>query len=65
MTKTIDIREPRRAARKPTRFEEDVQAIAKTALEDAKLALDKARDGINLALRELNYLRGRGAAGIN
>lgn len=65
MTKTIEIREPRRAARKPTRFEEDVQAITTTALDDARHTLDKARKALDLALRELNYLRGRGAAGIN
>lgn len=65
MTKTTEIREPRRAARKPTRFEEDVQAIATTTLDDAKLVLEKARTALDLALRELNYLRGRGAAGIN
>lgn len=66
MQKTTDHHgEPRRTTRTPTRFEEDVQVIATTALADAKAALDRSRQAVALALRELKYLRDRGATGIN
>ncbi|HET7457355.1 MAG TPA: hypothetical protein VFJ74_06850 [Gemmatimonadaceae bacterium] len=47
------------------RFEEDMHAVATTAVAEATTALERAREAISVALKELNYLRERGAAGIN
>jgi hypothetical protein len=56
---------PRRSTRAPTRFEEDLQAIAASVRAATRPTLEKARDAVRLALQELNYLRERGGAGIN
>ena len=65
MTRNRTTSEPTSTTQTTKRFEEDMHAVATTAVAEATTALEKAREAISVALKELNYLRERGAAGIN